>query len=200
METVVSFKLAKLADEKGFKLDTFWAYNKDTKQCKNKWVPSNKFTLDEIAAPTITQLLEWVRQKFQLNIYCRVVGNLWAIYIESIPSGDDITPTSLIRTNFASYEAAMEAGLEMVFNSLLKNEKFEKIPKEEKDIFIDDFLERLVNEEKELNKKIINLDRELQSNDFMQRVGEYQFQLLTLQYHTMVTYHQILTMRIKNLT
>lgn len=62
------------------------------------------------------------------------------------------------------------------------------------------FLERLINEEKELGEKIVGLSKGLNSDGFAQKVGDYQFELLNLQHSSMITYRRILTMRIKDLT
>ncbi len=62
------------------------------------------------------------------------------------------------------------------------------------------FLERLYLEEEELGKKIVGLNKGLQSDGFAEKVGEYQFELLSLQHSTMVAYRRILLMRIKDLT
>jgi hypothetical protein len=61
------------------------------------------------------------------------------------------------------------------------------------------FLERLILEEEELGKKIIGLNNGLYSDGFAEKVGEYQFNLLSLQHSAMISYRQILTMRIKDL-
>ncbi len=63
----------------------------------------------------------------------------------------------------------------------------------------DAFLERLINEEKELGEKIVGLNKGLQSDGFSQKVGDYQFELLNLQHSTMIAYRQVLIMRIKDL-
>jgi hypothetical protein len=64
----------------------------------------------------------------------------------------------------------------------------------------DAFLERLINEEKELGEKIVGLNKGLQSDGFAQKVGDYQFELLNLQHGAMITYRRVLIMRIKDLT
>ena len=64
----------------------------------------------------------------------------------------------------------------------------------------DAFLERLINEEKELGVNIVGLNKGLQSDGFAQKVGDYQFELLNLQHGAMITYRRILIMRIKDLT
>lgn len=46
---------------------------------------------------------------------------------------------------------------------------------------MDAFLERLINEEKELGEKIVGLNKGLHSDGFAQKVGDYQFELLNLQ-------------------
>jgi hypothetical protein len=62
------------------------------------------------------------------------------------------------------------------------------------------FLERLINEEKELGEKIVGLNKGLHSDGFAEKVGDYQFELLNLQHGAMLTYRRVLIMRIKDLT
>ena len=64
---------------------------------------------------------------------------------------------------------------------------------------MDAFLERLINEEKELGEKIAALNKALQSDGFSHKVGEYQFSLLFLQHSTMIAYRQVLILRIQDL-
>lgn len=63
----------------------------------------------------------------------------------------------------------------------------------------DAFFDRLINEEKELGEKIEGLNKGLNSDGFAEKVGEYQFKLLSLQRKSMITYRKILNMRIKDL-
>jgi hypothetical protein len=75
---------------------------------------------------------------------------------------------------------------------------------------MDAFLERLINEEKELGEKITGLTKALHSDGFSQKVGDYQYSflfylshqysLLSLQHSTMIAYRQVLIMRIADLT
>ena len=61
------------------------------------------------------------------------------------------------------------------------------------------FLERLINEEKELGEKIVGLNKGLSSDGFAVKVGLTQFELLNLQHGTMITYRRVLIMRINDL-
>jgi len=61
------------------------------------------------------------------------------------------------------------------------------------------FLERLINEEKELGEKIVGLNKGLQSDGFSVKVGLTQFELLNLQHGAMITYRRVLIMRINDL-
>jgi len=61
------------------------------------------------------------------------------------------------------------------------------------------FLERLINEEKELGEKIVGLNKGLSSDGFAEKVGSTQFELLNLQHGSMITYRRILIMRINDL-
>jgi hypothetical protein len=83
---------------------------------------------------------------------------------------------------------------------MTQNAKFE-VTQEELRLLVKNnaFLERLINEEKELGEKIVQLNSGLNSEGFAQRVGDYQFELLNLQHSSMITYRRILIMRIKDL-
>lgn len=61
------------------------------------------------------------------------------------------------------------------------------------------FLERLINEEKELGQKIAGLMKAIDSEGFLEKVGDYQFSLLSLQHSTMIAYRKVLIMRIEDL-
>lgn len=64
---------------------------------------------------------------------------------------------------------------------------------------VDAFLERLINEEKELGEKIVALNKALFSDRFSEKVGDYQFDLLNFQHVAMITYRRVLIMRIFDL-
>ena len=112
MENPINFTLAKLANKKGFKSDTFWIYNRDTEQCSNKWIPNG------ISAPTLSQLLSWVRESHKINVYSRIMDCQWGAYIEEIPSGVDLTSHSLICIDFDSHDNAIEVGITEALNLL----------------------------------------------------------------------------------
>jgi hypothetical protein len=60
-------------------------------------------------------------------------------------------------------------------------------------------LYRLINEEVALGEKIVALNVVLFSDGFSEKVGYYQFDLLSLQHGAMITYRRILIMRINDL-
>lgn len=62
-----------------------------------------------------------------------------------------------------------------------------------------DFLKRLISEEEELGKKIVALNKVLHADGFNQKVGDFQFTLLSLQHSIMCSYRQVLIMRINDL-
>ncbi len=61
------------------------------------------------------------------------------------------------------------------------------------------FLERLIQEEKELGEKITGLIKAIESPRFVEKVGAYQFELLALQHSCMLAYRRVLNMRINDL-
>lgn len=62
------------------------------------------------------------------------------------------------------------------------------------------FLERLINEEKELGEKISGFKEGLRSDGSYVKFSDYHFKLLDLQYCAMVNYRRVLVMRIEDLT
>lgn len=61
------------------------------------------------------------------------------------------------------------------------------------------FLERLEKEEQELGDKIVKLNSFLHKDNTANVVSSYQFELLSLQHSTMVSYRKVLIMRISDL-
>ncbi|MCK9417263.1 hypothetical protein M0Q97_11505 [Candidatus Dojkabacteria bacterium] len=99
-----------------------------------------------------------------------------------------------LRYESVNYHVIMVTGIEQLIIDNILNEKGKTSIKETT------FLERLITEEKELGKKIIDLNNGLNSVGFYEKVGDYQFYLLNLQYSAMITYRRVLLMRIKDLT
>jgi len=60
-------------------------------------------------------------------------------------------------------------------------------------------LERMEIELDELNTKIEKLSSALGSDGFIEKVGEYQYNLMVTQYHTMAAYRGVLILRINDL-
>jgi hypothetical protein len=85
-------------------------------------------------------------------------------------------------------------GTQEEWNAFVAKNNLENASKQEA------FLERLINEEKELGEKIVSLNKELYSDGFAEKVGDYQFELLNLQHGVMLTYRRVLIIRIKDLT
>ena len=66
---------------------------------------------------------------------------------------------------------------------------------------MDNYLEKLINEHKELGEKINSIGKEIFNYGLNNNVGDYdyQFALLSLQRNTMISYRQVLVMRIADL-
>lgn len=62
------------------------------------------------------------------------------------------------------------------------------------------FLDRLKEEQYELNEKVNNLEKFIETNPAFENVGEYQSEMLVIQLDTMRTYLSILVARINDLT
>jgi hypothetical protein len=64
---------------------------------------------------------------------------------------------------------------------------------------MNDFVERLMEEERNLNDKISSLRTALNKEGFSEKIGLYQYGLLKGQLHAMTAYSEILSIRISDL-
>lgn len=64
---------------------------------------------------------------------------------------------------------------------------------------MNDLLKRLHEEDEALFSKILALDKAFNSEGFEEKVGTHQFNLLSAQFHCMLAYRRILSMRIDDL-
>ena len=95
MEYYVEIELAKLANKNGFNEQTDMLFDLDKETMTNKWC------INKLPCPTVSQLNNWLRQKLNINIYVRIFGSKWAAYVEEVPSGIEITPR---KTELAEYD------------------------------------------------------------------------------------------------
>ncbi len=124
-EQIISFKLAKLAKEKGFPQEptqlreSYYNYkgelNGDVKDyikhrfaCRDKGIdPNIPSEYDSIKAPTQSLLQKWLREKHNLNVYCMPCDHNESLWFNNIASH--------IPVFTGTYEEALEKGLEEGF-------------------------------------------------------------------------------------
>lgn len=122
MEDFVTYELAVKLKEKGFNSECH-AYYEPLKHCLNLSRVFKTNALAEnyncITAPTISQVLKWLRKKKHLHIEIKI-GDAWAYDIYKISSNEvfvaGIEGSLYIYT---SYELAALAGIEYVLNNLI---------------------------------------------------------------------------------
>jgi hypothetical protein len=135
---------------------------------------------------------------------------LWALKIKSITNNEDKTatiipyeegyPAFIVEEDYLLKHNPQVNGYYVVYKDGYKSfspaDAFE-----EGNILIKQttFMDRLINEENELSEKINALEKALNSDGFQNKIGDYQFQLLSIQHNTMKIYNSILKMRIKDL-
>ena len=133
MEDFVSFEIAKKLKEKGFReeclchyVDEDLYYNIESPIANNQlWFSHNKFDniwhRDNYDAPTISQVLKWLRDKFFLHIsqkpYPCEDGLMWMYEIRKI--NKYIVFVVANKTGFVTEEEASDAGIEFVLNNLI---------------------------------------------------------------------------------
>ena len=110
-EDFVSFELAKKLKEKGFDWRVDYAYDNDG-ECK---YIITEYDVDYIPAPTISQVLKWLRKEKKIHIRPSVYHIGWDF---------DITTTEGERIydsigRYKSYEQAALAGIEYYLDNLI---------------------------------------------------------------------------------
>ena len=131
MEDFVSFEIAKKLKEKGFSLEKTEIYGKfDSDGLFHPQLYFNYIeTMDcnEIIAPTISQVLKWLRKEKKISIEPGIHCSLkWVCGIYGFNDGiDDFTPYSndviddTVYILYDSYEQAALAGIEYTIDNLM---------------------------------------------------------------------------------
>ena len=122
-EDFVSFSLAKKLKEKGFN-KRFCGYYWETGRISICNTPMNSNALkNEFSAPTIAQVLKWLREEKKMNVNMRLlVENGWYFSIQDYMGVqrysilEDAKDTDDL---YSSYEAAALAGIEFVIDNLI---------------------------------------------------------------------------------
>ena len=131
-EDFVTFELSKKLKEKGFKEECLChyigndlVYNIESPIANNQlWFSHNKFDniwhRDNIDAPTISQVMKWLRDK--KNIYCLPYFeqgiDMW-LYAICKPACGSEFPVFISDSDYDTYEQAALAGIEYVLDNLI---------------------------------------------------------------------------------
>lgn len=127
MEDFVPFELAKKLKKKGFDCKyPFAIYNElgsycplttssDCVTCESSY---NDYDENDIIAPTISQVLKWLRKEKKLHIVIIIWGRTWGYNIIELPSGRSLHWTAY-QEDIKSYEDAAIAGIEYVLDNLI---------------------------------------------------------------------------------
>ena len=131
MEDFVNFKLAQKLKEKGFSLEKTEIYGKfDSDGLFHPQLYFNyieTMDCDEIIAPTISQVLKWLREEKKISIEVGIHCSLkWMCGIYGFSDGiEDFTQYSddgiddTVYILYDSYEQAALAGIEYVLDNLI---------------------------------------------------------------------------------
>ncbi|MBO5387160.1 MAG: hypothetical protein J6A59_03360 [Lachnospiraceae bacterium] len=125
---VVSFEIAKKLKEKGFKKECLChyigddlVYNIESPITNNQlWFCHNKYDniwhRDNIDAPTIPQVLEWLREK-NIHLYTDIDNEGWFFEIKCLKTRFMVNTDFFER--YSTYELAALAGIEYVIDNLI---------------------------------------------------------------------------------
>ena len=130
-EDYVSFEIAKKLKEKGFRYNTSYWYNqygtlldKDENERKSK---NSVLTNDKsygVDAPTIAQVLKWLRE-MNINIITTLWVNGWYVDVQSYTEETDDDCISFVveeqyqSDDFESYEQATIVGIKYALDNLI---------------------------------------------------------------------------------
>lgn len=124
MEDFVPFEIAKKLKEKGFTCKyPFAMYNEDGKfyplySSDKYYYEISDFDSRDFIAPTISQVLKWLREEKKLHIVIIIWGRTWGYNIIELPSGRSLHWTAY-QEDIKSYEDAAIAGIEYVLDNLI---------------------------------------------------------------------------------
>ena len=138
MEDFVSFEIAKKLKDKGFSCKyPFAMYDEDgdfyplftscdedeSSKCifgNRMYYDYDDFIKDKDAriAPTISQVLKWLREEKKIHISIDIWGRTWGYDVLDLPSGNSLH-WDAYNENINSYEQAALAGIEYALNNLI---------------------------------------------------------------------------------
>lgn len=121
----VTFETALKFKEKGFNIPFYFYYRTDDKSLRhanitNPLVYCDKIDDEVVIAPTISQVLKWLRD--EKNIYCLPYFeqgiDMW-LYAICKPAYGCEFPEFISESNYDTYEQAALAGIEYVLDNLI---------------------------------------------------------------------------------
>lgn len=128
MEMFVPFKIAKKLKEKGFTLPILEIYGKfDSDGLFHSQLLCNYCEImdsKEIIAPTISQVLKWLREQKKINIEIFLYNGTYSYYVKSVTQiYEDLSHQCLnddtTEEEYDSYEEAAIAGIEYCLDNLI---------------------------------------------------------------------------------
>lgn len=128
MEDFVTFEIAKKLKEKGFNEPCYKYYQKGVLDSDDCWNRYNKGTADRCSAPTISQVLKWLREEKDIFIELEYINQEecgCTIILQE--TGDLIAEWNWDKFKYANknplvrntYEQTALAGIEYVLNNLI---------------------------------------------------------------------------------
>ena len=123
-EDFAPFELAVKLNEKGFNEPCYGYYhcnggNDSFELCGNGDRDFlNSKNQYRVAAPTISQVLKWLREEKDIHIVIDIWGRTWGYDVLDLPSGNSLH-WDAYNENINSYEQAVLAGIEYVIDNLI---------------------------------------------------------------------------------
>lgn len=127
-EDFVPYELAVKLAENGFNEPCNAYYepiNLNLNFCKLGWRNSLEKQLGVITAPTISQVLKWLRKEEKIHITIDIWGRTWGYDILALPSGRSLHRTAYDE-KINSYEQAALAGIEYYLDNFICYERKRK--------------------------------------------------------------------------
>lgn len=115
-EDYVSFEVAKLLNEKGFKEDTMCIYVGRYLLIKGESTISNTTNMPIIPAPTLQMAIKWLRKQ---NLFVWIGKDSMGYWFR-IQDNTTLTSLSNVICGHATYEEAVEAALNYCLTNLIK--------------------------------------------------------------------------------
>ena len=120
MEDFVTFEIAKKLKEKGFNEGCYKYYeNKELKWSNSPWLEPryNSYMPHRISAPTISQVLKWLRKEKKYHVYAAYGAVSKFRYVIIQLDNEDAKYT--IKRHYKTYEDAIMAGINYVINNII---------------------------------------------------------------------------------